>query len=104
MPVQRRPGPIGLETDMFPTPGGPWEIWPRRLALPVGPADDATELVGPVGLPPQIAGGADDAGGAPEQAPKPRERFRYVEVQDQIIRVRAPVLWQAKFEGLAADA
>jgi hypothetical protein len=101
MPVQRTPGPIGLETEVFPRPGGPWEVWPRTQALPVGPADDATELVTSVGLPFQNEGAADDEGG--DQTSQPRERFRYVEIQDQIVRIRAPVLWQAKFVGLAAD-
>jgi hypothetical protein len=102
MPVQRTPGPIGLETEVFPCPGGPWEIWPRTQALPVGPADDATELPTPVGLPYQSEGAADDEGG--DESSGPRERFRYVEIQDQIVRIRAPVLWQAKFVGLAAGS
>jgi hypothetical protein len=103
MPVQRTPGPVGLETDVSPRPGGPWEIWPRTQALPTGPADDATELPTPVGLPYELVGAADADDGEGESS-GPRERFRYIEIQDQIVRIRAPVLWQAKFTGLAADA
>lgn len=103
MPVQRTPGPVGLETDVLPEPGGPWEDWPRRAALTTGPADDASELPTPVGLPLDMDDYDDDQDGDGEDS-GPRERFRYVEVQDQIVRIRSPVLWQAKFTGLAAGA
>src|ERR1043165_7546547 len=107
MPVRRVQGPLGLwpdQHDPFPVAGGPWERAQPATAIPSGAAGDALEFTGPVGL---TSEHHDDRPGHVERveaAPGPIERYRYMEVQGEIVKVRCIPLWQGRFEGLLAGS
>jgi hypothetical protein len=93
---------LGLLSDEpFPLEGGPWETWPARPAVPSGPAADAHFGVGPAGLDLSPVLGDEDAGA---EAPKPIERFRYMEIQGEVIKVRCVPLWQSRMLGMLDGA
>jgi hypothetical protein len=103
MPVRRVPGPLGLwpdQHDPFPVAGGPWECAQPATAIPSGAAEDALELTGPVGLTSEHH--VDRLGHSEEVEPasKPIERFRYMEIQGEVVKVRCVPLWQDRFEGM----
>ncbi len=102
MPAQRKPGPLGLDTDSFLAPNRPWEEWPSSPALPAGPAADAHYETGPVGLNYELPGAdlEDEEG----ESPGPIERFRYMEVQGEMYKVRCTPLWQGRMLGMLGAA
>jgi hypothetical protein len=91
---------------LWPQPSqgeGPWEVWPRRAAVPSGAARDAMEPSGPVGVqyppPPALL-----EAGAPEAKPSRLERYRYMHVQTHVVKVRCVPLWQDRMLGMLAGA
>jgi hypothetical protein len=103
LPSRRVPGPLGLASDAFPEPNWPWEEWPRSPALPAGAAADAHYEVEPVGLDYEPID-ADGDGEGEDESSAPIERFRYMEVQGETVKVRCVPLWQGRMLGMLGAA
>src|SRR4051812_5772485 len=94
MPAQRTPGALGLWSDPSASGDGPWAPGWARTASPSGPASDALCPVTPVGLESPVLG-VEVEEEAPATVAAPPERYRYMEVQGELIKVRCCPLDQA---------
>ena len=87
MPAQRVPGALGQWTDSFPETESVWSAAPAWAASPSGPAANGLHGVGAVGLERPLVSAAFAAEGV--EAPQaPAERYRYMKIQGQMIKVR----------------
>jgi hypothetical protein len=88
-----------MSEELFPPGDGPFEAWPAHPAVPTGAAADAHYEAGPLGLD-DSAIDPDSQTGDDEEAPAPIERFRYMELQGEVIKVRCVPLWQWRLTGM----
>ena len=99
MGVQRTPGVMGLWEDPSSTDAGPWFAPGSCPAIPAGTAADALLPTGVVGL--TTPGHLDmlqveaPAKGA-EETPTIPDRYRFMEVQGKVVKVKCNPTWVVK--------